>query len=128
MNNQAQLLLVSGLLMSITLIAVSSTITHSVNLGHHQGERHDLTPHLSSIESHFPLALEHEVNNSSSVPLSISFENTATVFESLFASKGYSLSFVLSSSSEVDGVHSFNYVFKISDGYMNISLNQTVSF
>ena len=47
MNNKGQLLLVSGLLMSITLIAVSSTITHSVNLGAHQGERHDLTPQIS---------------------------------------------------------------------------------
>ena len=58
MNNQAQLLLVSGLLMAVTLIAVSSTITHSVNLGAHQGERHDLTPIISSIEKSFPLALE----------------------------------------------------------------------
>ena len=63
MNTKGQLLLVSGLLMSITLIAVSSTITHSVNLGKHQGERHDLTPHLSSIEGHFPLALENRVEN-----------------------------------------------------------------
>ena len=61
MKDNAQLLLVSGLIMSITLIAVSSTITHSVNLGQHQGERHDLTPLLSSIEDDFPLALEYEV-------------------------------------------------------------------
>ena len=61
MNTKGQLLLVSGLLMSITLIAVSSTITHSVNLGAHQAERHDLTPHISSIEKNFPLALEHEI-------------------------------------------------------------------
>ena len=49
MNSKGQLLLVSGLLMSITLIAVSSTITHSVNLGAHQGERHDLTPQISIV-------------------------------------------------------------------------------
>ena len=61
MNNKGQLLLVSGLLMSITLIAVSSTITHSVNLGAHQGERHDLTPQISIVEKNFPLALEHQV-------------------------------------------------------------------
>ena len=36
MNNKAQLLLVSGLLMSITLIAVTASISHSVNIGKHQ--------------------------------------------------------------------------------------------
>ena len=46
MNNQAQLLLVSGLLMAVTLIAVSSTITHSVNLGAHQA---DTIPNVSII-------------------------------------------------------------------------------
>ena len=61
MNNKAQLLLVSGLLMSITLIAVTASISHSVNIGKHQGERHDLTPLISSIEQSFPLALEYEV-------------------------------------------------------------------
>ena len=63
MNTKGQLLLVSGLLMSITLIAVSSTITHSVNMGAHQGERHDLTPQISSIESNFPLALEYQIDH-----------------------------------------------------------------
>ena len=58
MRDQAQLLLVSGLLMSITLIAVTSTITHSVNLGNHQGERHDMTPVITSLENSFSLALE----------------------------------------------------------------------
>ena len=80
MNTKGQLLLVSGLLMSITLIAVSSTITHSVNLGKHQGERHDLTPHLSSIEGDFPLALENRVENFSEETLEFSFETTATTF------------------------------------------------
>ena len=128
MNNKAQLLLVSGLLMSITLIAVSSTITHSVNMGKHQGERHDLTPHLSSIEDDFPLALEYEVDTSPGASWAMSFGNTSTVFESLFASKGYSLSFSLITSSETEGVYSFNYTFEISDGYMNIFLNQTATF
>ena len=127
MNNKAQLLLVSGLLMSITLIAVSSTITHSVNLGKHQGERHDLTPHLSSIEGDFPLALDYRVGSVNET-LESSFYNTATVFESLFASKGYSLSFQYVSSSTSDGVHTFVYKFEISDGFMNINLNQTASF
>ena len=56
MNNKAQLLLVSGLLMSITLIAVTSSISHSVNIGSHQGEKHDITPIISSLESSFPLS------------------------------------------------------------------------
>ena len=128
MNTKGQLLLVSGLLMSITLIAVSSTITHSVNLGKHQGERHDLTPHLSSIEGDFPLALENRVKTSSEETLEFSFEITATTFESLFASKGYSLSFDYTSSSNINGNYTFVYSFEISDGYMNISLNQTASF
>ena len=86
MNTKGQLLLVSGLLMSITLIAVSSTITHSVNLGTHQGERHDLTPHISSIESNFPLALEHQISqDDGSIPISESFDQVSGDFETLFA-------------------------------------------
>ena len=92
MKDNAQLLLVSGLIMSITLIAVSSTITHSVNLGQHQGERHDLTPLLSSIEDDFPFALEYEVDNAADTSLSTSFDTTTETFESSFASRGYSLS------------------------------------
>ena len=86
MNTKGQLLLVSGLLMSITLIAVSSTITHSVNLGAHQGERHDLTPLISGIESNFPLALEYQVDqDDGDVTLSETFDNVSEDFESLFA-------------------------------------------
>ena len=85
MNTKGQLLLVSGLLMSITLIAVSSTITHSVNMGAHQGERHDLTPQISSIESNFPLALEYQIDqDDGSVSLIESFEAVAEDFEYRF--------------------------------------------
>lgn len=129
MKNNAQLLLVSGLLMSITLIAVSSTITHSVNIGHHQGERHDLTPLLSTIVDDFPLALEYEVANAAvDTSLSKSFDITAETFESLFASRGYSLSFTLASSLEDGGAYTFSYSFEINDGTMYVSLDQTVSF
>ncbi len=116
MKDNAQLLLVSGLIMSITLIAVSSTITHSVNLGQHQGERHDLTPLLSSIEDDFPLALEYEVDNAAAdTSLSTSFDTTAETFESLFASRGYSLFFTLVSSTEDIGTHTFVYSFEFND-------------
>ena len=128
MKDNAQLLLVSGLIMSITLIAVSSTITHSVNLGQHQGERHDLTPLLSSIEDDFPLALEYEVDNAADTSLSTSFDTTTETFESLFASRGYSLSFTLVSSTEDSGTYTFVYSFEINDGTMYINLDQTVSF
>ena len=129
MKDNAQLLLVSGLIMSITLIAVSSTITHSVNLGQHQGERHDLTPLLSSIEDDFPLALEYEVDNAAAdMSLSTSFDTTTETFESLFASRGYSLSFTLVSSTEDSGTYTFVYSFEINDGTMYINLDQTVSF
>ena len=127
MKDKAQLLLVSGLLMSITIIAVSSTITHSVNIGSHQGERHDLTPLLSTIVDDFPLALEYSVNNASpGTSLATSFATTADTFESLFASKGYSLVFTLVSSSEE--TNTFVYTFEISDGTMSVILDQTVSF
>ena len=129
MKDKAQLLLVSGLLMSITVIAVSSTITHSVNIGHHQGERHDLTPLLSTIVDDFPLALEYEVENAAvDTSLPSSFDTTAETFESLFAYRGYSLSFTLVSSSEDNGTHTFVYSFEINDGIMHVSLDQTVSF
>jgi hypothetical protein len=129
MKDKAQLLLVSGLLMSITIIAVSSTITHSVNIGHHQGERHDLTPLLSTIVDDFPLALEYEVENAAvDTSLPTSFDTTTETFESLFAYRGYSLSFTLVSSSEDSGTHIFVYSFEINDGTMYIGLDQTVSF
>ena len=129
MKDKAQLLLVSGLLMSITIIAVSSTITHSVNIGHHQGERHDLTPLLSTIVDDFPLALEYEIESAAvDTSLSSSFDTTTETFESLFAYRGYSLSFTLVSSSEDSGTHTFVYSFEINDGIIYISLDQTVSF
>ena len=129
MNNKAQLLLVSGLLMSITLIAVTSSITHSVNIGQHQGERHDLTPIMSSIEQSFPLALEYEVDNAeASVTLSTSFNSISDEFESLLISRGYSSSFVLTSASENSGTHTFVYIYFVSDGTMSVEVNQTITF
>ena len=116
MNTKGQLLLVSGLLMSITLIAVSSTITHSVNLGAHQGERHDLTPQISSIESNFPLALEYQIDqDDGSVSIIESFEAVAEDFEYLFALRGISLSFDLKSSSLNSGTYNFVYEYILGD-------------
>ena len=129
MNTKGQLLLVSGLLMSITLIAVSSTITHSVNLGAHQGERHDLTPQISSIESNFPLALEHQIGqDDGSIPLSESFDQIAESFESLFALRGISLSFTLTSSSLDSGTYTFVYEYILSDDSITITLSKTTVF
>ena len=104
MKERAQLLLVSGLLMSITIIAVTGSITHSVNIGHHQGEKHDLTPIMSSIENSFPLALEYEVDNAEAdVTLTASFDTVSDTFESLLITRGYSSAFTLTSSSEDSG-------------------------
>ncbi len=129
MNNQAQLLLVSGLLMAVTLIAVSSTITHSVNLGAHQGERHDLTPIISSIEKSFPLALEFEVDNAENgVSLSTSFDRVSEKFESQFILRGYSSSFSLTSVSTDGGKSTFNYDYVISDGIITIEFSKTTVF
>ena len=129
MNTKGQLLLVSGLLMSITLIAVSSTITHSVNLGAHQGERHDLTPQISSIESNFPLALEHQIGqDDGSIPLSESFVQISESFESLFALRGISLSFTLTSSTLDSGTYTFVYEYILSDDTITITLSKTTVF
>ena len=129
MKERAQLLLVSGLLMSITIIAVTSSITHSVNMGHHQGERHDLTPIMSSIENSFPLALEYEVNNAAEdVTLTTSFDNISDTFESLLISRGYSSAFTLTSSSEDSGTYTFVYSFVLSDNIMNVEVNQSITF
>ena len=129
MNTKGQLLLVSGLLMSITLIAVSSTITHSVNLGEHQGERHDLTPQISSIESNFPLALEYQIDqDDGSVSIIESFEAVAEDFEYRFALRGISLSFDLKSSSLNSGTYNFVYEYILGDGIITITLSKTTTF
>ena len=129
MNNKAQLLLVSGLLMSITLIAVTSSITHSVNIGHHQGERHDLTPIMSSIEQSFPLALEYEVDNAGNgIALATSFGSVSDDYESALISRGYSSAFTLASASEDSGTHTFVYSFLVSDSTISIELTQTITF
>ena len=129
MKERAQLLLVSGLLMSITIIAVTSSITHSVNIGHHQGERHDLTPIISSIENSFPLALEYEVDNAAEgVTLATSFDSISDTFESLLISRGYSSVFTLTSSSEDSGTYNFVYSCVLSDIIMTVEVNQSITF
>tara|TARA_B110000014_G_C20051512_1_gene547022 strand:+ start:645 stop:1034 length:390 start_codon:yes stop_codon:yes gene_type:complete len=129
MKERAQLLLVSGLLMSITIIAVTSSITHSVNIGHHQGEKHDLTPIISSIENSFPLALEYEVDNAAEgVTLATSFDSISDTFESLLISRGYSSVFTLTSSSEDSGTYNFVYSFVLSDIIMTVEVNQSITF
>ena len=129
MNTKGQLLLVSGLLMSITLIAVSSTITHSVNMGAHQGERHDLTPQISSIENNFPLALEYQINqDDGSVTLIESFEAVAENFEYLFSLRGISLSFDLTSSSLNSETYTFIYKYILGDGIITVTLSKMTTF
>ena len=129
MNNKAQLLLVSGLLMSITLIAVTSSITHSVNIGHHQGERHDLTPIMSSIEQSFPLALEYEVDNAENgITLSTSFDSVSDDFESALISRGYSSVFTLVAADDDGGTHTFAYSYTITDGTMSVEINKSITF
>ena len=129
MNNKAQLLLVSGLLMSITLIAVTASISHSVNIGKHQGERHDLTPVISSIEQSFPLALEYEVDNAESgISLSTSFVSVSDDFESALISRGYSSVFTLVSAEEEGGTHTFEYSYTLTDGTMSVEINKSITF
>ena len=129
MKERAQLLLVSGLLMSITIIAVTSSITHSVNIGHHQGERHDLTPIMSSIENSFPLALEYQVDNAAAdVTLAASFDTVSNTFESLLITRGYSSAFTLTSSSEDSGTYNFVYSFVLSDSTMSVEVPQSITF
>lgn len=129
MRDQAQLLLVSGLLMSITLIAVTSTITHSVNLGNHQGERHDITPIITSLENSFSLALEYEVLNAAEgVELSVSFNTVTEEFESILASRGYSLLYTLTSATESSGTHIFVYTYELNDNTISVSFAKSLTF
>tara|TARA_B100000686_G_C16495450_1_gene814310 strand:- start:70 stop:459 length:390 start_codon:yes stop_codon:yes gene_type:complete len=129
MNNKAQLLLVSGLLMSITLIAVTASISHSVNIGKHQGERHDLTPIISSIEQSFPLALEYEVDNAENgITLSTSFDSVSDDFESALISRGYSSVFTLISAEEEEGTYTFEYSYMLTDGTMSVEINKSITF
>ena len=129
MKERAQLLLVSGLLMSITIIAVTSSITHSVNIGHHQGERHDLPPIMSSIENSFPLALEYQVDNAAAdVTLAASFDTVSDTFESLLITRGYSSAFTLTTSSEDSGTYNFVYSFVLSDSTMSVEVPQSITF
>ena len=129
MKERAQLLLVSGLLMSITIIAVTSSITHSVNIGHHQGERHDLTPIMSSIENSFPLALQYQVDNAAAdVTLAASFDTVSDTFESLLITRGYSSAFTLTTSSEDSGTYNFVYSFVLSDSTMSVEVPQSITF
>ena len=91
----------------------------------------DLDNNIGTLQLNRPSklnALRYQTLNSLEETLEFSFETTATTFESLFASKGYSLSFDYTSSSNINGNYTFVYSFEISDGYMNISLNQTASF
>ena len=129
MRDQAQLLLVSGLLMSITLIAVTSTITHSVNLGSHQGERHDITPVITSFENSFSLALEYEVlNTEAGTELSVSFEIVTEEFESILASRGYSLVYKLTSATESSGTHTFVYSYELNDNTISVNFDKSLTF
>ena len=129
MRDQAQLLLVSGLLMSITLIAVTSTITHSVNLGNHQGERHDITPIITSLENSFSLALEYEVLNAADgVELSMSFDTVTEEFESILASRGYSLLYTLTTATESSGTHTFVYTYELNDNTISVSFDKSLTF
>ena len=129
MRDQAQLLLVSGLLMSITLIAVTSTITHSVNLGNHQGERHDITPIITSLENSFSLALEYEVSNAAEgVELSVSFDTVTEEFESILASRGYSLLYTLTSATESSGTHTLVYTYELNDNTISVSFDKSLTF
>jgi hypothetical protein len=129
MRDQAQLLLVSGLLMSITLIAVTSTITHSVNLGNHQGERHDITPIITSLENSFSLALEYEVSNAAEgVELSVSFDTVTEELESILASRGYSLLYTLTSATESSGTYTFVYTYELNDNTISVSFDKSLTF
>ena len=97
--------------------------------GAHQGERHDLTPQISSIESHFPLALEYQTDqDDGSVSIIESFESVAEDFEYLFALRGISLSFDLKSSSLNSGTYNFVYEYILGDGIITITLSKTTTF
>ena len=62
MNNRGQMLMIAGLLMTLTLLTISISISHSANLGRYQGERHDPAPLLTMLDAHLPPALDAELD------------------------------------------------------------------
>ena len=62
MNNRGQMLMIAGLLMTLTVLTISISISHSANLGRYQGERHDPAPLLTMLDAHLPPALDAELD------------------------------------------------------------------
>ncbi|MCH2439903.1 MAG: hypothetical protein MK220_01015 [Candidatus Poseidoniia archaeon] len=79
MNQGGQLLLMAGLLMTLTMLTVTLSISHSVNLGLHQGERHDLSPLVSMLDAHLPPAVQAEYDRTGDA--ATAFDTVAADFE-----------------------------------------------
>lgn len=131
MNRRAQLLLISGLLLTFTILTISFSISHSVGLGRHHGERHDLTPSVTMVDQHFPSALEaelaglHDHTGDSQSTLAATFNRTAEFFEGRFAAHGQVLALELNTTTSLDDDrYNLTYRLTISDGVQTVSFDR----
>lgn len=125
MNNRGQILVVAGLLMTLTLLTISISVSHSANLGRYQGERHDPAPLLSMLDANLPPMLDAEMDGGATD--AAAFATAAQAFEDGFAAHGYALVLKLDSSSTDGSATTFNYTILLSDGLLDLKLTRTVT-
>ena len=121
MNREGQLLLMAGLLMTLTVLTVTLSISHSVNLGLHQGERHDLSPLVSMLDAHLPPAVQAEYDRTSDA--ATAFDAVAADFEDRCSDNGYLL--VVKRTGVANGTVSYSTT--LTDGVLTLTLNRTLT-
>ena len=125
MNNRGQMLMIAGLLMTLTLLTISISVSHSANLGRYQGERHDPAPLLTMLDAHLPPALDAELDGGATAEAA--FTTASGEFENSFAAHGYALVLKLDSSSTDGSSTTFSYTVLLSDGLLDLKLTRTVT-
>jgi len=131
MNRRGQLLLISGLLLTFTILTISFSISHSVGLGRHHGERHDLTPSVTMVDQHFPPALEAELaelrdyTGDSQPTIAATFNRTAELFEGRFAAHGQVLTLELNTTTNLGhDLYNLTYSLTVSDGIQTVTFDR----
>ena len=121
MNREGQLLLMAGLLMTLTMLTVTLSISHSVNLGLHQGERHDLGPLVSMLDAHLEPAVQAEYGLTGDAVTA--FDTAAADFEDRYSDHGYLL--VLNRTAVANGTVSYSAT--LGDGVLTLTLDRTLA-
>ena len=68
------------------------------------------------------------MNAADGTQLSTSFDIVTEEFESILASRGYSLHYTLTSAIESSGTHTFVYSYELNDNTISVNLNKTLTF